>query len=51
MILCCLFYIASAVPRAGQAYRAMPTLVCGMRLIVLDERGRVAKSDVFDEIT
>jgi hypothetical protein len=51
MILCCLFYIASAVPRAGQAYRAMPTLVCGMCLMVLDERGRVAKGEVFNDFT
>src|SRR5437016_2240122 len=50
MMLCCLFYVASAVPRSGKAYCSMPALACGMSLIILNERGRVAKGEIFDEI-
>jgi hypothetical protein len=51
MILCYPRYVASAVPREGQAYRSLLALECSRSLIVLNERGRVAKDEVFDEIT
>jgi len=39
------------VPRKGKAYRSLPALACVSTLIGLYERGRVAKDEVFDEIT
>jgi hypothetical protein len=50
MILCCFFYIASAVPPSVKAYRAMPTLMCGINLIVVNERRRVVRGYAFNKI-
>ena len=51
MILCCLFYVASAVPREGKAYRTMPALACGSTLDVLRKGGWVAKDQVLNDLT
>ena len=51
MILCCVFYIASAVPRSRTAYHSIPALEGSINLIVLSKCGRIAKGEICDEIT
>ncbi len=42
--------LARAVPHEGQAYCSLPALACGIRLVVLDERGWVVSGYAFDDI-
>jgi hypothetical protein len=45
------FSTASAMPRKGTAYRSIPALEGRINLIVLSTCGRIAKGELFDEIT